>query len=208
MPEWILASASPRRKELLSRLGMTFHVDPCHIPEPSRKLNEKPSEYVVRLARLKARESGRKFRSGLVIGADTVVVQNDELLGKPDSRKDAETMLKHLSGHWHEVLTGLCILDCGKGRSRADVSTSRVHFRRLKASDIEWYLDIGEYRDKAGAYAIQGYASLFIDRIEGCYFNIVGFPVALFERLCRKSGIRLEEHLKLKSSLNVPRSTK
>jgi septum formation protein len=195
MPEWILASASPRRKEILSRLGMKFHIDPCHILEPSRKSKEKPSEYVVRLAGLKAGVAGKKYRSGLVIGADTIVVQNNELLGKPDDREDAKTMLKVLSGHWHEVLTGLCILDCDNGRSRADVSSSRVHFRRLTEADIAWYLGTGEYLDKAGAYAIQGYASLFIDRIEGCYFNIVGFPITLFERLCRQSGIRLQEYL-------------
>ena len=104
-------------------------------------------------------------------------------------------MLLRLSGRWHEVWTGLCIFDCGKRRSRSASACSRVHFRRLSSTDIGWYLESGEYRDKAGAYAVQGYASLFIDRIEGCYFNIVGFPISTFEALCRKSGIHLQEHL-------------
>jgi septum formation protein len=195
MPEWILASASPRRKEILTGLGLDFRVDPSHILEPDRRRGETFSQYVVRLARLKAGESARRYRSGIVIGADTVVCLDDRILGKPSSREDARNMLATLSGGWHEVLSGLCLIHCGEKRSRADACTSRVHFRRLSPSEIEWYLDTGEYRDKAGAYAIQGYASLFVDRIEGCYFNIVGFPVSTFESLCRKSGIRLLQEL-------------
>jgi len=197
MPEWILASASPRRKEILDRLGMSFRIDPSHIKEPDCRPDEAPSSYVVRIARMKARETAKGYNAGIIIGADTVVVSGNDLLGKPASREDARTMLSRLGGRWHEVLSGLCIFDCDKGLSRAGYSRSRVHFRRLASSDIEWYLDRGEYIDKAGAYAVQGYASLFIDSIEGCYFNIVGFPIALFEKLCRKMGIRLLDHLKM-----------
>ncbi len=100
-------------------------------------------------------------------------------------------MLRSLSGGWHEVITGLCVMDCESQRARFSHTTSRVHFRRLFESEIDWYLRRGEYRDKAGAYAIQGHASLFINRIEGCYLNIVGFPVSAFERLCRKLGFTL-----------------
>lgn len=200
MTEWILASASPRRKEILARLGMAFRVNPSHIREPDRMPDETPSRYVVRLARMKARETAAKYSSGMIIGADTAVVLDNALLGKPVSRDDAGKMLSLLSGRWHEVLSGLCLFNCRQKRSRSDVSVSRVHFRRLGADEIEWYLDTGEYRDKAGAYAVQGFASLFIDRIEGCYFNIVGFPVATFESLCRKSGIRLHKELNLKPS--------
>jgi septum formation protein len=195
MPEWILASASPRRKEILDRLGMKFRIDPSHIKEPDCRPDEAPSGYVVRVARMKARETAKEYNTGIIIGADTVVASANDLLGKPASREDARTMLSRLSGRWHEVWSGLCIFDCDKGRSRAGYSCSRVHFRRLASSDIEWYLDRGEYIDKAGAYAVQGYASLFIDSIEGCYFNIVGFPIALFENLCRKMGICLQDHL-------------
>ena len=100
-------------------------------------------------------------------------------------------MLASLSGRWHEVITGICLVDCGKSRSASACAISRVHFRRLSAGEIDWYLDTGEYADKAGAYAVQGFASLFIDRIEGCYFNIVGFPVHTFEKACRRLGINL-----------------
>ncbi len=100
-------------------------------------------------------------------------------------------MLRSLSARWHEVITGICLLDCGLHRSCSAYARSRVHFRRISAGEIDWYVLTEEHRDKAGAYAIQGYASLFIDRIEGCYFNIVGFPVATFEKLCRKLGVNL-----------------
>jgi len=193
--EWILASASPRRKEILSSLGLRFHVDPSHVPEPPRRSNEAPAGYVVRLARLKAKETAARHSSALIISADTVVVLGTLLLGKPSSRDEASAILSRLSGRWHDVWSGLGRYDCQKGRSRSVSCCSRVHFRPLTPFDIGWYLDTGEYRDKAGAYAVQGHASLFIDRIEGCYFNIVGFPVSAFETLCRKSGIRLQDHL-------------
>jgi len=196
MPDWILASSSPRRKEILTGLGLDFRIDPSNIQEPDRKSGETFSKYVIRLARMKARETSRKYDSGVIIGADTTVAVGNRILGKPSSREEARYMLSMLSDRWHEVLSGLCLLCCSERRSRADVSVSRVHFRHLTAPEIEWYLDTGEYRDKAGAYAIQGYASLFIDRIEGCYFNIVGFPISLFESLCRKSGIRLQDQLR------------
>ncbi len=193
--EWILASASPRRKEILSNLGLKFHIDPSHLQEPPRRSDEGPSGYVVRLARLKAKETAGQHASALIISADTVVVLGKLLLGKPSSRDEASAILSRLSGRWHEVWSGLCLYDCEKSRSRSIASCSRVHFRTLTPFDIEWYLNTGEYRDKAGAYAVQGHAALFIDRIEGCYFNIVGFPVSAFEILCRKSGIRLQDHL-------------
>lgn len=196
--KWILASASPRRKEILSRLGMRFLTDPSRIQEPDCRSNESPSRYVARIARLKAKETAGRHRQGLIISADTVVVSGKRLLGKPASREEASAMLSRLGGRWHEVWSGLCLYDCEKGRSRSTSCCSRVHFRALSPTDIEWYLDTGEYRDKAGAYAVQGCASLFIDRIEGCYLNIVGFPIASFERLCRQSGIRLTDQLNIK----------
>src|SRR5262249_298498 len=121
---------------------------------------------------------------GLVIGADTIVVVRNHYLGKPSSKEEARKMLRSLGGRWHRVVTGISLFDCESGRTRSRSVTSRVHFRRLSAPMVEWYLDTGDYRDKAGAYGIQGYAAMFIDRIEGCYFNIVGFPVAAFYRIC------------------------
>ncbi len=195
-PKWILASASPRRSEILSRLGIKFRVSPSGIQEPPRHPRESPSAYTVRVARIKAEKAAGKRKSGLVLSADTIVVLGNSILGKPASHADARSMLKSLSGRWHEVVSGFCLLDCERHRTYSSFSSSRVHFRRLSPSEIEWYLDTGEYRDKAGAYGIQGYASLFIDRIEGCYFNIVGFPIAAFEKLCRKAGINLIDNSK------------
>jgi septum formation protein len=190
-PKWILASASPRRSEILDRLGIKFRIDPSGVREPARSCNESPSKYAVRIARLKAEEVAKRHKSGLILSADTIVVLGNSILGKPENKAAARSMLKRLSGRWHEVVSGICLLDCRRRRSYSTFSSSRIHFRRLSPAEIEWYLTTGEYRDKAGAYGIQGYASLFIDRIEGCYFNIVGFPIAQFEKLCRKMGIHL-----------------
>jgi septum formation protein len=195
-PKWILASASPRRSEILDRMGIRFCVDPSGIPEPGRKPQESPAKYAVRVARLKAEEAAKKHRSGIVLSADTVVVLGNSILVKPETRAEARSMLNRLSGRWHEVVSGICLLDCKPHRARSTFSRSRVHFRRLSPTEIEWYLKTGEYRDKAGAYGVQGCASLFIDRIEGCYFNVVGFPVAAFAKLCRKAGIDLIRDLK------------
>jgi septum formation protein len=194
-PQWILASASPRRSDILDRMGIRFRVDPSGIPEPARHPGEAPSRYAVRIARMKAVEVAKRHKSGLILSADTVVVSGRCILGKPENREDARAMLKRLSARWHEVVTGICLLDCKNRRTRSAFSSSRIHFRRLSPAEIEWYLRTGEYRDKAGAYGIQGHASLFVDRIEGCYFNIVGFPVAQFAKLCRKTGIDLVRYL-------------
>jgi septum formation protein len=190
-PEWILASASPRRKEILQQLGMDFKVDPSNAPEPPPNPRESAARYALRLACSKASYAAKKHPSSLIIAADTIVVLKDAVLGKPRDRNDARQMIKGLNGRWHEVITGICLLDSSRDETYSSLSRSRVHFRRMLASEIEWYLNTKEYRDKAGAYGIQGFASLFIDKIEGCYFNIVGFPVAAFERLCRKAGVSL-----------------
>ena len=189
----VLASASPRRQEILQGLGLLFLVDPSRIPEPGPRSGEPPPRFAVRTARAKALAVASKHLSGLVVAADTIVIVRNRILGKPASDEEAGDMLRSLSGRWHEVITGLCIVDCKSGRTRCSHTTSRVHFRRLTQDEITWYLRTGEHRDKAGAYAIQGHASLFIDRIEGCYFNIVGFPVSAFERLCRQLGVSLLE---------------
>ena len=204
-PKWILASASPRRREILRRLGLRFRVQPSHMPEPPRKPRETASDYAVRIACLKASETASRHDSGLVIGVDTIVVLGNSILGKPDSRAEARSMLQSLSGHWHEVISGICLIDCDLERVRSGYGRSRVHFRRLSPEDIEWYLQTGEHHDKAGAYGVQGYASLLIDRIEGCYFNIVGFPIVAFQQLCRQSGIDLLQELSPKQSSSVSR---
>jgi septum formation protein len=187
----VLASASPRRRELLEMLGLKFEIDPSRMLEPELRPGERPSPYAVRVARAKAREVAKRHASGLIVGADTIVMARGAILGKPSSREEARSMLGHLSGRWHEVFTGLCLIDVARGRSASACSRSRVHMRRLMRSEIDWYLSTGEFHDKAGAYAIQGFASIFIDRIEGCYFNIVGFPVYTFATLARRLGVPL-----------------
>lgn len=176
---------------------MNFSVHPSGIEEPNRNANEKPPRYAIRIARQKAMEVAQKRKSGVVLAADTIVVLGDSILGKPSGEKDAALMLKRLSGRWHEVISGVCLLDCATHRIHSAFSRTRVHFRRLAPAEIAWYLKSGEHRDKAGAYGAQGLASIFIDCIEGCFFNVVGFPIAAFEQLCRKSGINLLDELNL-----------
>jgi septum formation protein len=192
---WILASASPRRREILSGLGLSFRVDPSGIPEPAYAGDA--ARRAVRLARAKAVDVAARHRSGLVIGADTVVVAGQLVLGKPEGPAEARAMLRRLSGRWHEVITGIYLYDCARREGRSAHERSRVHFRRLSPAEIEWYLRTGEFSDKAGAYAIQGHGALLVDRIEGCYFNIVGFPVAAFYRLCRRMKVPFRNHLRI-----------
>jgi septum formation protein len=192
--KWILASASPRRKELLEAIGVRFEVRPSLKEEPRHRLGEQADRFALRAARSKARDIAARRKHGIIIGADTIVVAGSRILGKPSSHEDAISMLKSLSGNWHEVMTGLCLIDAASRREKSAVAVSRVHFRRLTPAEIQWYVNKNEHHDKAGAYAIQGYAGIFIDRIEGCYFNIVGFPIATFERLSRKLGCPIAQN--------------
>ena len=195
-PGWILASASPRRGEILRQLGLRFKIDPCRDPEPRQNHSESPSRYVRRVCRLKAATVARRHPDSRIIAADTIVVVNNTILGKPADRTEAGNMLRSLSGCRHEVLTGLCLTTADEPRRvYSSVTCSGVYFRRISGDDIDWYLDKKEYLDKAGAYGIQGFASIFIDRVEGCYFNIVGFPVSEFARLCRRAKISLLQNL-------------
>jgi len=185
-----------RFPEILRLLGLRFIVDPCRDPEPLQNKSESPSAYVRRVSRLKAAAVAKRHPGSRIIAADTIVVVNDTILGKPSDRTEAKDMLRQLSGRRHEVLTGLCLTTADESRrNHSSATCSGVYFRRMSDSDIEWYLNTEEYRDKAGAYGIQGFASLFIDRIEGCYFNIVGFPVSDFARLCRRAKINLLQNL-------------
>jgi septum formation protein len=174
----ILASASPRRHELLLAAGIPHRVRAASIVE-DRLADEPPPAFVRRLAEEKARAVN--CRAGdVVLGADTVVCLGDEILGKPASDEDACRMLRLLSGREHSVYTGICILR-GDG-STADVASTGVQFAELSEEEIQEYVRTGEPRDKAGAYAIQGLASKFVTSITGCYHNVVGLPVSLVYR--------------------------
>jgi len=180
----ILASSSPRRAELLAAAGYRFEVAPQAVDETVRP-GEAPEAYVVRVAWEKVHGMCRKSGS-IVIGADTVVVIDGEILGKPRDDRDAADMLKRLSGRTHEVLTGVVLRG---DQLVSDLARTAVRFLPLTEAEIGWYVASGEPRDKAGAYAIQGLASRFVDRIDGSYSNVVGLPIALVSRLLRRLGV-------------------
>ncbi|MGH9374090.1 MAG: Maf family protein [Vicinamibacterales bacterium] len=184
----ILASASPRRAELLTSAGIEFEVAPASVDETARQ-DERPTDYVLRLAREKAAAVvSRQLRtSSPVLGADTVVVAGGRLLGKPGDDGNAREMLGILSGSVHDVVTGVVLLS--SGREFAEVVTTRVRFVPLADSDISWYIGTGEPAGKAGAYAIQGLGSRFVDWIEGSWSNVVGLPVATVYRMLKQAGV-------------------
>jgi septum formation protein len=185
-PMITLASSSPRRAELLRAAGFQLRIQPSDIDE-AREPDEVADAYVMRLARSKA--AATKKSPGLVLGADTVVVINGEILGKPRDESDAESMLRRLSGQWHEVLTGVAVIN--GDRTASGLEMTRVKFAELSLDEFRWYIDTGEPFDKAGAYAIQGRGALFIERIEGSYSNVVGLPLRLVYRLAREVGVDL-----------------
>ncbi len=184
----VLASASPRRQELLRNAGIPFRALAANVPEVPRP-GEPPLDYAQRLARAKARAVARQLTSGpgnWVLGADTIVVVDGHILEKPADAADAARMLRLLSGRTHQVTTGVCLLGEGFEDTRAE--TTEVTFDRLREDEITMYVAHGEPMDKAGAYAIQGIASRWICRLDGCYFNVVGLPVPLVYRMLREHG--------------------
>ncbi len=180
----ILASGSPRRRELLTAAGWEFEAITAGIDE-SLKPGEDPASYVQRLANSKAQAVAAKLDHGLVLGADTTVVVDDQILGQPVDDDDAKRMWRLLNGKWHEVLTGVALVRVG-GESRVDYETTRVRVAEMIDTEIDWYISTGEARGKAGAYGIQGAAGLFIEEIQGDYFNIVGLPIRLVYELARQ----------------------
>ncbi|MGB9699331.1 MAG: Maf family protein [Thermodesulfobacteriota bacterium] len=172
----ILASSSPRRQELLSLLGVSLRIVPSEVEEILRK-GELPEEYVRRLAITKAQQVAEKFPEFWVLAADTIVVIDGEVLGKPKDVQEAEYMLKKLSDQEHRVITGYCLLQIKGGKKRERVVSSLVKFKRLSAEEIRWYINTGEPFDKAGGYAVQGKAAFMIKEIKGSYTNVVGLPL-------------------------------
>ena len=183
----VLASASPRRIELLRQVGLDPRVLPSRVPE-SRRKGESPQAMVKRLSQDKAREVATRLMAtaartkaplqGQVLAADTTVAVGRQVLEKPSDAVHAVRMLKRLSGKSHTVYTGVCILDLARGKETAFVEATKVFFRKLSLAEIQAYVSTGEPLDKAGAYGIQGGAAAFVRRIEGDYFNVVGLPLA------------------------------
>ncbi|NLJ24512.1 MAG: septum formation inhibitor Maf [Firmicutes bacterium] len=191
MSRLVLASQSPRRQELLQSLGVDFLVVPAAINENSIQ-GKTPAELAEATAYAKARWVREEVRDGIIIAADTMVVLDEgEILGKPRGKQEAMDMLSRLSGEGHRVITGVAVMDPESGKEKVFHEITRVFFRRLSSAEIERYVDTGEPLDKAGAYGIQGKGALLVERIEGCYFNVVGLPLARLGQALMDFGIPL-----------------
>jgi septum formation protein len=187
-PPLVLASASPRRRELLARLGLPFAIETSDDPEQVDPALA-PERIVMALAERKARKVASRHSSGLVIGADTEVALHGQVFGKPADDADAARMLAALSGRSHEVWTGVAIVDAATGRIERHAVPSVIRFRELSGGEIAAYVATGEGRDKAGAYAIQGEGASLIAAIHGCWTNIVGLPLCETADLLRRYGV-------------------
>ena len=180
MRPFILASQSPRRKILLKQIGLKFRVIPSHVSEVLSP-NQSPRDNAKRIAIDKASEVASRLRRGVVIGADTIVVLDHHILGKPTSKDDAKRMLKLLSGREHSVYTGFALIDVESKKHMEGVEETKVRFRMLDDKEIVSYIDSGSPMDKAGSYGIQDdFGAVFVEKINGCYYNVVGLPLAKF----------------------------
>lgn len=194
--KFILASASERRIELLSRIIKDFKVIPSDFDEQTIKFNGSVPEYVMKLSKAKAEAVSRAtwaFSESdiTVIGCDTIVSIDNLILGKPKDKQDAFRMIKMLSGKVHSVYTGITIINVNFDIIKCDYACTKVKFSNLSNQDIEKYLCLEEYEDKAGAYGIQGYAGVFVEAIEGCFYNVVGLPLNKLNRMFGEMGINL-----------------
>lgn len=184
----ILASASPRRRELLASIGLEFEVLPSNVPEVHRE-GEAPEEYVARLSRDKAEALAKAHPERWVIAADTTVLLGDQLLEKPSDAADAARMLGAIAGRTHIVYTGVTLENTQRDYRETRVAESEVRMLPLSGEEIEWYVRTGEPLDKAGAYAVQGIGAMFIESIHGSYTNVVGLPLATLFQMLRRAGI-------------------
>ena len=182
LPKLILASGSPRRSEILSFIGWKFEKQIADIDE-TEHINELPVDHVKRLAREKALFIAAKNNDSLVLGADTTVVIDNKIIGKPVDLENAREMINMLSGKWHDVLTGVALVK--NSTYMVDVQKTRVKFKELNREEVEFLVKNGKPLDKAGAYAVQAQAALFIDKIEGDYWNVVGLPISLVYKMTK-----------------------
>ena len=186
----ILASSSPRRKELLRLLGLNFEVDPGNYEE-RMDLNVPPRTLARFLSRKKADAVAAKYRDAIVIAADTFILFRGRLMGKPHTEQEASRMLEALNGKTHSVITGFTVIDTTTGKRVSKSVETKVSFKRLAAAEIESYVKTGEPLDKAGAYAIQGLGSVIVRKIDGDYFNVIGLPLSSFADALKKFGVPL-----------------
>lgn len=195
MKKIILASASPRRKELLEKIGLKFEIEPGDCEELA-DTDLETHEMVQMLSRKKAEVIARKYHNAIVIAADTVVLLGDKILGKPHSQAEARKMLRLLSGKSHVVITAFTIIDTDKKRTLSKSVETKVYIRKLNPKEINAYVKSGEPLDKAGAYAIQGLGSAIVEKIEGDYFNVVGLPLSALAESLKEFGIDIWENVK------------
>lgn len=186
----ILASSSPRRAELMKQIGLNFEIKVSSVDEALLP-GLSPPELVERLAESKAAAVARELNDGIVIGADTVVVWREQVLGKPLSEAEAFDMLSKLQGGVHEVFTGVALIDARSGKVLVSHEKTRVFFRAVEEEEISRYVASGEPFDKAGAYGVQGLAAIFIRRLEGCYTNVVGLPLARLSVMLKDFGFKV-----------------
>lgn len=190
MSKLVLASGSPRRRELLSGLGLAFEII---VSEADETVEEKvtPAEMVCKLAYRKASAVSNTLQDGIVVGADTIVVLDGNVLGKPADKQNAVRMLRLLQGRTHIVYSGIAVLDAATGKNIIDYRATQVHMRTLTDAEIEAYVETGEPMDKAGSYAIQGIGSTIVDSIEGDYFTVVGLPMELLASMLTSFDIHV-----------------
>lgn len=191
MQQIILASASPRRACLLKQIGLDFQVIPSCVEEEIADSHLEPQEMVLKLAKMKAEAVSKQYPEAIVLGADTVVCCEGRVLGKPRDREEAAEMLHFLSGRVHEVVSGVVLQRLIPESVRGEAVTTRVKFRNLTDEEIAGYIATGEPFDKAGAYGIQGMGALLVEKIQGCYFNVVGLPLSRLPDLFREFGVDL-----------------
>lgn len=190
MKKLILASSSPRRAELMKQIGLNFEIKVSSVDEALLP-GLSPPELVERLAERKAAAVARELNDGIVIGADTVVVWREQVLGKPLNEAEAFDMLSKLQGGVHEVFTGVALIDARSGKVLVSHEKTRVFFRAVEEEEISRYVASGEPFDKAGAYGVQGLAAIFIKRLEGCYTNVVGLPLARLSVMLKDFGFKV-----------------
>ncbi len=190
MKKIVLASASPRRKELLEKLGIPFQVEASEFTE-SGVQSLTPVETVKFLSLEKARMVSKKYPDALIIAADTIGVLDGKIIGKPDGAGDAVRMLRELSGRTHKVITGFTIMDSGTGKTLTRTVATEVTFRKLSRREIEAYVATGEPLDKAGAYAIQGLGAVLVKEIKGDYYNVMGLPLSALAAALKRFGVRV-----------------
>lgn len=193
----ILATTSPRRHGLALTMGLEFEIAPSNYEE-DMSLKLEPKELVMRFANGKASDVAKRYKEGIVIGVDTIVVFNGKNIGKPKTKEEAFEMLKSYSGKKQYVYSGVCLIDCQTGKIINDCEITEVYFKKLDDKEISSYIETGEPMDKAGGYGIQGLSSIFIKKINGCYFNVMGFPVYNIYKNLKKLGINIFEYDKWK----------